>query len=181
MEGDAKKCVERYCELANKTIEQLFKVATPCMDDHQFREEENGFVGELSTVCSQVVLKRLLLARVGRPDIFWSVSKRFARLISYSHHKCDFEAILSCGRNTAQHCRLGLFQDSDFAGDLEDSKSTSVGILCIFGIYTCVPISWMCKKQTSDSDSSTEVEIISLDAGLRMDEIPALDLLESSD
>ena len=27
--------------------------------------------------------------------------------------------------NTAQHCRLGLFQDSDFAGYLEDSKSTS--------------------------------------------------------
>ena len=24
--------------------------------------------------------------------------------------------------NKAQHCRLGLFQDSDFAGDVEDSK-----------------------------------------------------------
>ena len=30
-EGHAKKCVERYCELANKTIQQLYKVATPCM------------------------------------------------------------------------------------------------------------------------------------------------------
>ena len=29
MEGDAKKCVERYCELANKTTQQLFKVSTP--------------------------------------------------------------------------------------------------------------------------------------------------------
>ena len=36
--------------------------------------------------------------------------------------------------------------------------------------------SWMCKKQTSVSHSSTESEIISLDAGLRMDGIPALDL-----
>ena len=34
----------------------------------------------------------------------------------------------------------------------------------------------MCKKQTAVSHSSTEVEIISLDAGLRMDGIPALDL-----
>ena len=34
----------------------------------------------------------------------------------------------------------------------------------------------MCKKQTSVSRSSTEAEIISLDAGLRMDGIPALDL-----
>ena len=39
-----------------------------------------------------------------------------------------------------------------------------------------VPISWMCKKQTSVSHSSTESEIISLDAGLRLDGIPALDL-----
>ena len=37
------------------------------------------------------------------------------------------------------------------------------------------PISWMCKKQTSVSRSSTEAEIISLDAGLRMDGTPALD------
>ena len=27
----------------------------------------------------------------------------------------------------AQHCRLGLFQDSDFAGDLEHSTSTFCG------------------------------------------------------
>ena len=78
--------------------------------------------------------------------------------------------------NTAKQCRLGLFQDSDFAGDLEDSKSTSGGTLCVFGSHTFVPISWMCKKQTSVSHSSTESEIISLDAGLRLDGIPALDL-----
>ena len=45
-----------------------------------------------------------------------------------------------------------------------------------FGSHTFVPISWMCKKQTSVSHSSTEPEIISLDAGLRLDGIPALDL-----
>ena len=48
--------------------------------------------------------------------------------------------------------------------------------MCIFGSHTFVPISWMCKKQTSVSHSSTESEIISLDAGLRLDGIPALDL-----
>ena len=77
--------------------------------------------------------------------------------------------------NTAKQCRLGLFQDSDFAGDLEDSKSTSGRTLCIFGSHTLVPISWMCKKQTSVSHSSKESEIISLHAGLRLDGIPALD------
>ena len=77
--------------------------------------------------------------------------------------------------NTAQQCRLGLFQDSDCARDLEDSKSTFGGKLCIFGSHTFVQIIWMCKKQTAVSHSSTESEIISLDAGLRLDGIPALD------
>ena len=34
----------------------------------------------------------------------------------------------------------------------------------------------MCKKQTSVSHSSTESEIISLDSGLRLDGLPALEL-----
>ena len=68
------------------------------------------------------------------------------------------------------------FKISDFAGDLEDSKSTSGGTLCVFGSHTFVPISWMCKKQTAVSHSSTESEIISLDTGLRLDGLPALEL-----
>ena len=57
VEGHAQKCVERYCELANKTTQQLYKVSTPCIDDHHFEEEELKSVGELSQVCSQNVLK----------------------------------------------------------------------------------------------------------------------------
>ena len=72
--------------------------------------------------------------------------------------------------------QIGTDSRLRFARDLEDSKSTSSGTLCIFGSHTFVPISWMCKKQTSVSQSSTESEIISLDAGLRMYGIPALDL-----
>ena len=69
-----------------------------------------------------------------------------------------------------------MFQDYDFAGGLEESKSISGGTLCILGSHTFVPISWMCKKQTAVSHSSTESEIISLDAGLRLDGLPALEL-----
>ena len=155
------------------------------------KEEEIGSLGEVSTVCSQIVVKCLYLARFGRPDILWSVNKlaravteltkacdkRLARLVSYIHHTCEYRQCCYVG-NTAQKCRSGLFQDSDFAGDFEDSKSTSGGILCISGSRTFVPTSWMCKKRTSVSHGSTEVEVISLDAGLRMDGIPALDLWE---
>ena len=149
MEGHAQKCVERYRELANKKVEQLCKVSSPCVDDdqfdHQFKHEELESVGELSEVCSQIVLKCLYLARIGRPDILWSLNKlarivtkwtqacdrRQARLISYIHHTNDFWQSCHVG-NMEKHCWLVLFQDSDFAGDLEDSESTSRGVLCIF-------------------------------------------------
>ena len=166
MAGHAKKCVERYCELANKTTQQLYKVSTPCIDDHRFKEEEMKSVGELSQVCFQMVLKCLYLARIGRPDILWSVNrlaqsitkwtkacdKRLNRLISYIHHTCEYRQYCHVG-GTAKQYRLRLFQDSDFAGDLELSKSTSGGTLCIFGSHTFVAISWMCKKQTAVSHS----------------------------
>ena len=75
MEGQSKKCVERYCELANRTTQQLCKVSTPCIDDHHFKEEELKSEGDLSKVCFQIVLKCLYLARIGRPDILLSVNK----------------------------------------------------------------------------------------------------------
>ena len=139
--------------------------------------------------CQIRVLKCFFLARIGRPDILWSVNKlarsitkwtkacdkRLNRLISKIHHTCEYKQYCHVG-DTAKQCRLGLFQDSDFAGDLEDSKSTSGGTLCVFGCHTFVPISWMCKKQTSVSHSSTESEIISLDTGLRLDGLLALEL-----
>ena len=111
MEGHAKKCVERYCELAIKTTQQLYKVSTPCLDDHHFEEEELKSVGDVSKVRSQIVLKCLYLARVGRPDIQWSANKlarsitkwtkacnkRVCRLISYIHHTCEYR----------QYCHVG--------------------------------------------------------------------------
>ena len=69
-----------------------------------------------------------------------------------------------------KQCRLRLFQDTDLAGDLENSK------LCVSGSHTLVPIRWMCKKQTAVSHSSTESEIISLDTGLRLDGLLSLEL-----
>ena len=88
------------------------------------------------------ILKCLDLARIGGLDIPWSVNKlartitkwtkacdkRLARLISCIHLKCEYKQDCYVG-NTAQQCRLGLFRVSDFAGDLEDSKSTSERIL----------------------------------------------------
>ena len=123
MEGHAKKCVERYCELANRMTQQLYKVSTPCIDDHHFKEEELKSVGEFSKVCSQIVLKCLYLARIGRPDVLWSVNKlarsiakwtkacdkRLCRLISYIHHTCEYKQYCHVG-NTAKNADWDCFK-----------------------------------------------------------------------
>ena len=112
MAGHAKKCVERYCELANKTTQQLYKVFA----DPHFKKEEMKSVGELSRVCSQINLKCLHLTRIGRPDTLWSVNKlarsitqrtkacdrRLNRLISNIHHTCEHK----------QYCHVGNTVDS---------------------------------------------------------------------
>ena len=71
-------------------------------------------------------------------------------------------------------CILGSFQDADFAGYLADSKATSGGMLCMFGDLTVVPISWARRKHTAVSHSSTEAEMISLDTGQRMKDLPVV-------
>ena len=55
MEGHAKKCVERYCELANKNIQQSCKVSTPCMDDHKIKDENRHGKPQLASVHAAVV------------------------------------------------------------------------------------------------------------------------------
>ena len=57
----AKKCVERYCELVNRTTQQLYKVSTPCIDDHHFKEEEEMksvgvFVTRMLSNCSEMLI-----------------------------------------------------------------------------------------------------------------------------
>ena len=52
--------VEGHGDIANLQTNRFHnytKVATPCLDDHHFKEEELKSVGELSKICAQIVLK----------------------------------------------------------------------------------------------------------------------------
>ena len=69
------------------------------------KKKKQNLLENLSNACSQIVLKCLYLARIGRPDILWSVDKlarsitkwtkacdkRLNRLISYIHHACEYK------------------------------------------------------------------------------------------
>ena len=132
--------------------------------------------------------KCLYLTRIGSPDILWSVNKlarsvtkwtracdkRLARLISYIHHTVTTSNVVlwvtrlsiddRAHSKTQTLLRFGRF-------------TMNLGWnLMYLGKRTFVPICWMCKKQTSVSHGSTASEIISLDAGLIMDGLLALDL-----
>ena len=77
----------RWSAVLSNPIANNHKVATPCEADHHFKEE-TGSVGELSKVCSPIVLKCLYLARIGRPHILRSVNK-LARAISKWTRACN--------------------------------------------------------------------------------------------
>ena len=66
-----------------------------------------------------------------------------------------------------QRCRLDLFQA--LLATLRTRNQLQV-VSCVFWeVVFFVPVSWMCKKQTSVSNSSPESGVISLDAGSCMD------------
>ena len=79
----------------------------------------------------------------------------------------------------AENIKVVLFVDAGFAGDLKDSKSTSGAYLCLVGENTFVPILALCKKQGPVSHSTSEAELIALEAALRMEGIPTLMLWET--
>ena len=84
--------------------------------------------------CSKMFI---YLARLGRPDILWSVSKlarsikkwtkacdkRLNRLISYIHHTSEYRQYCHVG-NMQNNADWDCFKTPILQGDLEDSKST---------------------------------------------------------
>ncbi|WP_288992749.1 DNA (cytosine-5-)-methyltransferase, partial [uncultured Marinobacter sp.] len=191
MAGACEGCVERYLELAKKPRSYLKKVATPCIDDQLIPPEDFETKGELAKEASKIVLKALYCARLARLDLLWTVNslarevtkwtvacdKRLHRLMCYINCTKD-DVMTSHVGDPLEDCRLVMFVDASFAGDLRDSKSTTGVIMVLVGPRTFCPISWICKKQGAISHSSTEAEIIALDAGLRMEGIPLVSLWE---
>ena len=137
--------------------------------------------GNWKLPCSEahIVLKCLYLARFGRPDFLWSVNKlaravakrtrtcdkRSARLISYIRNTNEYRQYCDVETQTAQQWRPWRLKNQHRVEPYAFSEVTRVCQL-----VGCA------RKKTSGWRSSTEAEINSLDAGLRMDGIPALTL-----
>ena len=100
--------------------------------------------------------------------------KRLARLISYIHHSCKYRQHCYVG-NTAQQCCWDCFKTPILQEILRIQNLHQVQhcafseAIRLFQSVGCV------RNKFQFSHSSTESEIISLDAGLGMDGFPALD------
>ena len=97
------------------------------------------------------------------------------RLICYIHSTLQHRLVGTVG-DAAEDLSLRLYVDADFAGDRLDAKSTSGGFLVLYGPNTFFPLSWVCKKQTAVSRSTTEAEVISLAHSLFSEALPTLQL-----
>ena len=145
-------------------VEQLYKVSAPCLDNNQFKKKEElqtvgafvkGLLSNPLEMLVHVTQWKTTHCLVGTQN--WHEQSTNGQELVRDGWRVRFptftarvtaDSTLMCEMHS-QHWRVGLLQDSDLAGDLEDSTSTSGRILCIFRSRTCGRISWMCKKQTS--------------------------------
>ena len=166
-------------------------VTTPSLSDHQIPAGEFEAKGKLSDVCARIALKILLFTRIARPDVLgacnvlsrevsrWTPAcdRRLLRLVSYIHCTKNY-AIKCMVGNYIDDLKLAVYSDASFAGDLIKSHSTTGGYICLVGPNTYVPLQWICKKQGSVSESSTEAEVVALDNLIRLEGLPCLNLIQ---
>jgi hypothetical protein len=85
-----------------------------------------------------------------------------------------------CGRinNSMSLLSLRVYTDADYAGDKATRKSTSGVLAIIVGPNSWFPINGSSGKQTCQSHSTPESEIVSLDKGVKDEAIPLLNLFD---
>ena len=128
--------------------------------------EENK---ELETLCRSMVGKLIYIATCTRPDIAYAVN-----LVSRYQSRPTIELVQAIKRifrylrgtstlglqyvNDTDAARMEIYTDSDYAGDLEDRKSTSGQVIQFYGNT----ISWSVRKQRSVTMSTAEAEYLAL-------------------
>jgi len=160
-------CQKRYARevLARFDMESANAVKNPIVPGIRLSKNE-GVVRVDETLFKQVV-GSLMYLTVTRPDLMYGVSliSRFMssptmshwltakRILRYLKGTTDFGILYKKGES-----RLSLmaFIDSDYAGDLNDQRSTS-GFVFMMGSGA---VSWSSKKQTVVALSTTEAEYI---------------------
>ena len=143
---------------AKKSSTQLKQAETLCIDDHQMNPDDSKVIGELASVCAQIVPQMLVLGKNWPPR--HSLDSDY---VGSSCHKMDQS--MPQKMSEAHQLHFGSRKNVASIALLVTNLKNCV---CIVGDSTFVPISWMCKKQTAASHSGAQAEVISSGAGVRM-------------
>ena len=141
MEDYCNDAVALYKRVAG--VDKLREAKTPFCPDGSLLAIDDCETGELAGSACKVLMKSLWLARLARPDIQkpicdlateitkWSKNcdKRLYRLICYINSSKTYRL---CGQiqDSPNDLKLLLFVDADFAGEVDDTKSTNGGFSC---------------------------------------------------
>ena len=187
MEEYVKSACEMYEGISGS--KKLKPAATPFVPEGSLLTEDDNARGELADEACKVLMKCLWVARLARPDLLKPVIA-LARNVSCWSRNCDKGLYrLMCYMSSSAHYRmigvvddnpedlhLRLYVDADFAGEREDAYSTSGGWLVLCGPRTYFPLTWVSKKQSSVSRSTTEAEVVALSYSLFKEALPMCQL-----
>ena len=184
-----KSAVQQYKDLAG--ISKLKHAPTPFLPEGSLVQADENERGQMAGSACKVLMKDLWLGRLSRPDLVKPTTDLATKVQSWSRNQDKQLFRLICYMNSTSHYRLTgkigdppeklrllLFVDADLAGDNSDSKSRSGGYLVLAGPNTWFPITWISRKQTSTSRSTTEAEIVALAVALFSEAIPTLQLFD---
>jgi len=149
--------------LSTYNIKNIRSTNTPCTGYNLISENTTPFD---STIYKSAIGSLIYLAKCTRPDISFAVHKAARKcekpnvsdwksilnILKYLNSTKDFKIIYN------GNGYIHAYSDSDFAGDINDRKSTS-GHIILMGNS---PICWFSKKQSIVATSTAEAEYISI-------------------
>ena len=177
--GDASKCTKCGRERGNKataTPDKLYKVYTPMDDDLRHDCETGTPINRVQKMVGML----LWLARCGRPDISYAVSRIGSRVSKWDDRANA--ALLRVVRYLNAHPKRGIVMTvskKDRPSDLEavvytdanlpvDDKAQSGYCLVVESPNgSLVPIAWSSKKQPITADSVDHAEMVACHLGVR--------------
>ena len=187
MQSFAGDCIKEFCDLTGYGENKIKPAPTPFIDESKESsgviDEEEGMVGELSSISAKCLMKVMYMARLARGDLLRAIGHlntkitkwtkdcdaTLLRVMSYlmsSSRQIGFigDELRTCSCATTHRCRL-----------CRRPKRPQIDFWRLFGISRhsqLWPLCGQSKKQTAVSHSTVEAELVACNHGLRSEGLP---------
>ena len=172
---------------------ELPRVTSPYITPEEWSKE--GEAGAFQSSCASHVATLLFLSRVARPDIAvavqrlckmvtrWTTVHDLALIRLFAYLQSAGKVVLTSALSPQDlgDIEIHLWCDADWAGDAEDTKSTSGMLLELKSPSSgrSWVLSWAVRKQTATASSTAEAETATLCHYLKHEALPMLSLVEA--